>query len=280
MEMEKEKLEEAINLICKENRLVSGKEVANQLGLAEATINYYINKYGLRNKDIFVQIPASFIKLFDNINEVSSYWLGYIQSDGCLNYTRNRPRLISECQESDREILEAFCEDAKINPLRIKNTTHKSTKSENISSAVRLDLYLTSFSTFIDKWIQTNKSYKDSDVPEGVDFYSYLCGLIDGDGGVYFGQRGSQIKLLVRDPMCSTIVARLQQDLPSPTSVWIQNHPTTKGLFTIVIGSGKNPTQKEYNNFYFLYNKLYQNHYSLSRKRKKLEEILKQYHIL
>lgn len=266
----KDKIMEAINEILQEDRLVSGKELSVKLGVSETTINYHLQKMGLRQYDIFSQVAKGHITLFNDITtSQASYWLGYLQADGCVNcYKENRLRLILECGIKDKEILYNFCKDASINPLRIKTRDR-----EGLVSA-RLELGSQSFSTFPP--LSINKTYKDESLPQGINFYAYLKGLMDGDGGIYHGERGNQFKLLCRNPMCSEIVERLKQDLPNPTSIWIQNHPTTEGLYIIIIGSGRTPSQKETNNLYYLYNQFYILNQTccLTRKKNTFEEIL------
>ena len=86
--MDKQVLINAINYLKKDG-LISGKVLAQQLGCSEANCNYYINKYNLRTEDVFTQIPKGFIKLFSEDNELSNYWLGYLQADGCV-YSRSK----------------------------------------------------------------------------------------------------------------------------------------------------------------------------------------------
>ena len=95
--------------------------------------------------------------------------------------------------------------------------------------------------------------------------------MIDGDGGFYKGNKGAQIKLLCRAPGVDTIITQLQQDLPYPSSVWKEKHPTTEGLFNIIIGKGRSG-----NNFQFLYNKFYMNksYLTLQRKKEALKAII------
>ena len=121
------------------------------------------------------------------------------------------------------------------------------------------------------KWILQNKSKLNIELPNDVSFYDYLLGLIDGDGGFYKGQKGSQLKLLCRKPMLDQIVEKLQQDLPIPTSIWTSKHPRTEGLYELVVGNGINNQ-----NFKYLYNKFYENktYNSLQRKKEKMEQIM------
>lgn len=268
--MDKVFLKQRINEILEIQGFIRVSELAKEFGITESSMNYTLKKEGYRAKDIFIQLPKGYIKSFEQINEECSYWLGYLQADGCINSSNNRLRLILECNSSDVEILENFCKFTKINTKRIKNTTHKNA-SGTISKAVRLDLYSTGFTVFPDKWISQNKSKLDIDLPKDVYFYDYLLGLIDGDGGFYKGSKGSQLKLLCRKPMLEQIVKRLQQDLPIPSSIWTKEHPNTPGLYELIVGNGICNQ-----NFNYLYNQFYKNktYNSLRRKREKLEQIL------
>lgn len=268
--MDKSLLDKKINEILEKDGYIRVSELAKFFDITESSMNHTLRKEGYRDRDIFVQLPTGYIKSFENMNEETSYWLGYLQADGCINLTNNRARLILECQKDDEELLKNFCAFTGINQKRIKETHHKN-PSGSISHAVRLDLYKTSFSVFPDRWIQENKSLKDSKLPLDASFYDYLLGLIDGDGGFYKGERGSQLKLLCREPMISQIIEKLEKDLPYPTSIWRRPHPRTEGLYELIIGYGIDKV-----NFKFLYNQFYlnKNYKSLQRKKKKLEEII------
>lgn len=268
--MDKVLLNKRINEILKQDGYIRVSTLAKEFGITESSMNYTLKKEGYRDKDIFVQLPTGYIKSFENIDEEASYWLGYLQADGCINSNHGYLRLILECQKSDEELLKNFCDFTKINYKRIKETQHTNI-SGSISYAVRLDLHKTSFSVFPDKWLQENKSLKDSALPTEVSFYDYLLGLIDGDGGFYKGKRGSQLKVLCREPMISQIIQQLKQDLPYPTSIWRKECPETKGLYELIVGSGKDKV-----NFKFLYNQFYlnKNYNSLQRKKEKLKDII------
>ena len=268
--MDKVLLNKRINEILNKNGYIRVSELAKEFNITESSMNYTLKKEGYREKDIFIQLPKGYIRSFEEVNEETSYWLGYLQADGCINSSGGRPRLILECKSEDRELLENFCDFTKINKKRIKDTQHKNL-SGSISFSVRLDLYKTSFSIFPDKWLKENKSLLDEELPKDVIFYDYLLGLIDGDGGFYEGKRGSQLKLLCRESMLSQIINQLEKDLPQPTSIWTKEHPKTKGLYELIIGNGKNN-----NNFKFLYNQFYlnKNYNSLKRKKEKLEQII------
>lgn len=268
--MDKNLLAKRIEEILLEKGYIKVSELAKEFGVTESSLNNTLKKEGYRERDIFVQLPKGYIKSFEEMKEETSYWLGYLQADGCINLTKNSQRLILECKKEDKELLINFCHFTKINPRRIKETTHKN-KNGSVSLAVRLDLYSSGFSVFPSKWINPNKSNIDSDLPNDVLFYDYLLGLIDGDGGFYKGKKGSQMKLLCRKPMIDQIVNRLQQDLPIPTSIWVKEHPKTKGLFELIVGNGINNQ-----NFRFLYNQFYNNksYNSLQRKKISLKEII------
>lgn len=267
--MDKILLKQRIKEILEKEGYIRVSNLAKEFGVTESNMNIALKKEGYREKDIFIQLPKNYIKNFEIIDEEASYWLGYIQADGCIYTNKNHSRLILECKEEDKELLINFCKFTKINQRRIKPTTHQNEKS--VSHAVRLDLYENCFTVFPSKWISENKSKIDTELPKDVKFYDYLLGLVDGDGGFYKGQKGSQLQLLCRKPMLDQIIEQLKQDLPIPTSIWTKQHPRTNGLFILIIGNGQNNQ-----NFKFLYNKFYnnKNYKSLIRKKENLEKIL------
>ena len=269
--MDKILLRQEINDILETQGYVRVSELAKKFNITESSMNATLKKEGYREKDIFIQLPKGYIKSFEKIDGEASYWLGYLQADGCISSdNRGYQRLILECQEDDKELLINFCNFTNINHRRIKSTQHNN-PTGSASRAVRLDLYATSFSVFPSKWIKENKSKLNIDLPTDVLFYDYLLGLIDGDGGFYKGIHGAQMKLLCRKPMIDQIMDQLKQDLPIPTSIWITEHPKTDGLYELIVGNGKDNL-----NFKFLYNVFYanKNYKSLIRKQKKLEDIL------
>lgn len=268
--------QEADKQLLRDGR-INISQLSKDLGFTYDQINYKLTKLGYRKRDIFIQLPKRYITSFEKMTPELSYWLGYLQADGCINScTKNgnsRKRLILECQEKDKEILYNFCNFTNINPIRIKYTTHIN-KSGSISKAVRLDLYSSCFTVFPDKWISERKSFLDVSIPDDVFFYDYLLGLLDGDGGIYgYGKINYQVHFMCREPMLSQIKEKLELDLPYPSSIWIKKHPTTKGLYSLIIGKGRNPNLS---NFEFLYNTFYLNkeYKSLKRKRQKLINII------
>lgn len=246
--MDKQVLINAINYLKKDG-LISGKVLAQQLGCSEANCNYYINKYNLRTEDVFTQIPKGFIKLFSEDNELSNYWLGYLQADGCV-YSRSKNnkkyvKLILECQQKDKELLEHFCDDAKINKLRIHNTEHGD------SLACRIDIGSSCFETFPS--ISELKSYKNDSLPRLSNTWAYLLGLFDGDGTASHSVN-NRIIFLARAPMVYQIKDFLYNQLPDGDKIYIIPNNKTEGLYRLNIGPGKYFKSLN-NNFNFIYNK-------------------------
>ena len=117
--MDKVLLDKRINEIIKEKGYIRVSELAKEFNITESNMNYILKREGYREKDIFVQLPKGYIKCFEEINAEASYWLGYLQADGCINSSSGRTRLILECKKEDEELLKNFCNFAKINQKRI-----------------------------------------------------------------------------------------------------------------------------------------------------------------
>lgn len=224
-------------------------EVAEYYKVSSTAIQYYIKKYNLNDKDYWVHLPKNYITLFDSPSNISSYWLGYLQADGCVDDNR----LVLECASKDRILLERFCKDANISQSRICDRHRITAGNTPDIFCSRLDLYKSNFTTFPN--LSKRKSWLNEHLPENIIFWPWLEGLFHGDGSFNPSKGGHQICFLVREPMCSEIIEKLGATLPSPSSIWKTEDAKTKGLFKISVGTGRKVKNPELNNHLFIHKK-------------------------
>ena len=87
--MDKERLKKEIELMLFEDGVVKVKKLAEKFNVTESSMNVALKKEGYRDLDIFVQLPKNYIRSFENVDEETSYWLGYLQADGCININKS-----------------------------------------------------------------------------------------------------------------------------------------------------------------------------------------------
>lgn len=255
------------------------QEVASKAGCCVKTFRKW-----MKQEDVYDNCPDVFrnilktIHSFDNINEESAYWLGYLMADGCFtnNSSRNGSRLMLECKTEDREILEKFCQFLNIRKDRI-------TSGHN-GTSVALSLADSNFSTSVNKYgIVKNKSHTENHVPEEIlknDLYflQYLKGIIDGDGTIHAYKGSPGISFVTNSKsFAEECKEKLEKLLPEPTSIWIvektkeQIPKATQSLYTLKIGTGR----YNHSNMNYLYDKFYNNQkIILTRKQQLFKTIL------
>ena len=223
------------------------KEVCNKIGCCEKTLRKLMRENNLYDNcpDVFRQI-LKIIHVFDNINNESAYWLGYLMADGCFtnNSTRSGERLMLECKIEDREILEKFCDFIGIRQERITIGHH--------GKSVALSLADSNFFTSVSKYgIVHNKSHLEITIPKEISsnndfFLQFLKGLIDGDGTIHTYVHSPGISFVTNSKTLAEESKNILSCLlPEPTSIWIMEKTkefipkATQSLFTLKIGSGR-----------------------------------------
>lgn len=258
---------------------ITFQEVSSKAGCCEKTFRKW-----MKNENVYDNCPDVFrnilktIHSFDNINEESAYWLGYLMADGCFtdNSGKNGFRLMLQCKTEDKEILEKFCQFLNIRKDRI-TSGHK-------GASVALSLADSNFSTSVSKYgIIKNKSHIENHIPKeilqkDIYFLQYLKGLIDGDGTIHHYENSPGISFVTNSKVfAEECKQQLELLLPEPSSIWIiektkENIPkATQSLFTLKIGTGLNNRS----NMNYLYDKFYNNQkIILTRKQQLFKSIL------
>ncbi len=236
-----------IELYDKKGQTVTLEDVGKLFGIRGDSIRYHIRKIdGYENcPDVFRTIQKP-LHCFEQIDEKSAYWLGYLMADGCLaaSPSKNSYRLMLECKVEDKEILEKFCEFLDIRKNRI-TSGHK-------GRSVALSMAETNF-TISPRFygIIPNKSHKENTLPSFCKnqklFFQYFKGLIDGDGTICTSRNAPGIMLVSNSKtMLKQIKVELKKYLPEPKSIWIMERTAeqqkgkkaTQSIFTLKVGTG------------------------------------------
>lgn len=227
----------------------------------------------LKDFDLYENLPdvtpqlKKKLRLFENLNALSSYWLGYIAADGCITETR----LMLECQVSDKKILEKFCKVLDVRTERI-TSGQKGTSS-------CLCLSKSSFITFPDEYgIRIRKSSLQNRVDQRIMenkefFFQFIRGFLDGDGTVHTHRSSIGVSFCGDKTMLSDIRDGLMSYIDDPESIWlfeITKPGRKQELWELKIGAGvKRRMIKE------LYTNMYLGQeIVLERKHKKFLELL------
>lgn len=176
--------------------------------------------------DVFMHIKKP-IHVFDTLTEESAYWIGYIMADGCIaakppkNENQNTTyRLMLECKEGDKEILEKFCEYIGIRKERI-TSGHK---GASVALSITANIFTTPLKCY---GLVPNKSYIENHVPEIILsnpdlFFQFLRGIIDGDGTIHTYSRSLGVSFVTNSfSLANEIKEKLKTQLPEPNSIWL-----------------------------------------------------------
>lgn len=225
--------------------------------------------------DVFRTIMKP-IHNFDQINEESAYWIGYLLADGCMAVKKNNIyTLMLECKTSDVEILQKFCKFLNIREDRITDGHQGQSKALSIADS--------NFTTSVQKYgIIPNKSYKEHHIPQeilqkDIYFLQFLKGIIDGDGTIHNHYHSPGVSFITNSQILAMEVkTQLELLLPEPSSIWIIIKDkkfipkATQNLYTLKIGTGL----YHRSNMNYLYQQFYKNQpIILTRKQKALKEL-------
>lgn len=158
-------------------RGLTNRQIAEELGKSKSTVNYWIHKYELVEKQKFHKLSNYAIGKIDS--KEKAYMLGFLLADAHIK----EEQVNISIALSDKEILDFIAEqlDARI---RINNTLDK---SKRIFPHVRMSKKINGIKTLIG----------DSNLKEGrnfprvsKEFRRYLLlGFFDGDGCLSWGER-------------------------------------------------------------------------------------------
>lgn len=260
---------------------INQKEIGQKLGVSGETVRRYINECNAYEDcpDVFRNVQKP-LHCFDEINNESAYWLGYLMADGC--YTTDSKgknyRLMLECKIEDKQILEHFCDFVGIRKERI-TIGHK-------GRSAALSMADSNFTTSVTKYgICENKSHTENHLPQifinnEILFFQYFRGLIDGDGTIHTSANSKGISLVGNSlSLLEEIKKELEKYIPEPTSIWImektieqqKGKKASQSLYTLKIGTG----MRNHSNMKYIYDKFYSNQkIILDRKEVSFKSIL------
>lgn len=156
--------------------------VAKRYNLSDSFLSkeYLLRKEDtIRKKSIPIKINEEYDTFFTNINDINSYYLGLLASDGCVFIRPNGNSIINlSLHKQDISILEKFFKDLGIN----KKLYHS-----NLSNAVNAQIASKQIANDLQKYnIVPNKSwtYEPVDLGSMELNWSFVRGYFDGDGSI------------------------------------------------------------------------------------------------
>lgn len=176
---------EELYSVCKElyekkGKTITVEDICSYYGCCQKTFRKIAPENWKKDIPDYFKTIFKDLNQFQELNEKSAYWIGYLLADGCIT----DDRLMLECKTDDKEILQKFCQFLGLRQDRI-TIGHQ-------GKSVCFGLSLKNFpNTNFDNYsLIKNKSQKELFVNSVILndnklFYSFLKGLFDGDGTVH-----------------------------------------------------------------------------------------------
>lgn len=221
--MTKEILEQILQL-SKEKQIPEKQACIEILG-KEIQLSYYKKKFGIElnstgNAEFTARRERKYKindTFFFNINEINSYYAGFIAADGNIN--KDHPNLTISLSEKDGAFLEKFIEYLESDyPIRNYNSNGFPISSLIITSQQICSNLKENFNIVPDKSLiyvppMLEQPYLDC----------FIMGLIDGDGTIGFSARKTckdslYITLIGTKDSCNLVKARFEEILGKSTS--------------------------------------------------------------
>lgn len=221
--MTKEILEQILQL--SKERQIPEKQACIEVFGKEVQLSYYKKKFGIElnstgnaeftaRKERKYRINDNF---FSTINEVSSYYAGFIAADGNIN--KDHPNLTITLSKKDQTFLERFVENLESDyPIRNYDSNGFSVSSLIVTSSQICDDLKEYYN------IVPNKSLiYTPPILEQPYLDCFIIGLIDGDGTIGFSARKTckdslYITLIGTKDSCNLVKTRFEEILGKSTS--------------------------------------------------------------
>jgi len=247
------------------NSKLSCKSIAKKYNVSSATIERILKNNKIKaEKDRKVNIVNSnlvedYFEIIDT--EEKAYFLGFIYSDGNINFIKNSARLSIEISEKDGYILEKFKINCKIN----HNPINKSNYMCIFSKKICKDL--------IDKGVIPNKSLilkfpEENIIPQEL-IRHFIRGYFDGDGGFHISENKNSLSIVSYIVGTKEFLEKINSYLPFNTHM---RQVTEKNTYEIRF------TRKQdvltFGEFIYKDTELY-----LTRKKELWEKFISQYNI-
>lgn len=190
---------------------------------------------------------------FDDFNDHSSYWLGFLWGDGYLSDTRSVGIELSAYDYIHLEKFKYFISSSQPLKFRTRNIFNKDHDTVILSLNSKI-LYNRLVSI----------GYSDKEIPDcDFEFIPFLRGLYDSDGSFCHSSRGFNFNLLGKEKLLNFILNKLIVDFGIETNA---NVVSRGGIYSLTI-SGKQVPK--------IMDLIYDNsEISLDRKREKYTNIL------
>lgn len=157
---------------------ISARQISFEYDIADVTIISLLkrNNIFIRNRSNSRRTNQIKENVFDEINEESAYWIGFILSDGNIYYPKNRSKQLNfGLKESDWEHLEKFKKFIGSNKQLYYN-----------NKAVFLSIYSDKIVTKLEEYGLTQRKSKTAKVPEILKNNRHFWrGVVDGDGWIH-----------------------------------------------------------------------------------------------
>ncbi len=221
--MTKEVLKQILQL-SKEKQIPEKQACLEILG-KEVQLSYYKKKFGIElnstgNAEFTARRERKYKindNFFSSINEINSYYAGFIAADGNIN--KNHPNLTITLSEKDKVFLEEFVKNLESDyPIRSYDSNGFSVSSLIITSEQICNNLRENFNIVPNKSIiyippTLEQPYLDC----------FIIGLIDGDGTIGFSARKTckdslYISLIGTKDSCNLVKTRFEEILKKTTS--------------------------------------------------------------
>lgn len=189
-----------IELLVNKYATTSSEELAKKIGVSVTAIYHKAKRLGLhKEKRIITESGLERLrngalknrKYFYNerffkepLNEVSAYWLGFIQADGHIRKSSNGAFLEIDLSKKDVSLLYKFAEDIGSDGSIVKVSNKRNSAGICISRRAMVD-------DLIRLGIRHNKTFAE-DFPRPKNHVNhYIRGVFDGDGTIWFHKSGN-----------------------------------------------------------------------------------------
>jgi len=174
----------ASSIIEKYNNGKSALALCHQYGVADVTITKFLkrNNIKIRNASNARRTNQINENIFDDINEESAYWIGFILSDGNIYYPQKRSKQLNfGLKKSDWEHLEKFKKFIGSNKQLYYN-----------NNAVFLSIYSNKIVDKLEEFNITPRKSKTAKIPVCLKNNRHFWrGMVDGDGWVSWGNNSN-----------------------------------------------------------------------------------------
>lgn len=179
--------QDKINYLIENYSNYSAIELGEYLGCSAGGIHHKASRLSKQNLlDRKLTIPAIHDETcFDDINEVSAYWAGFIAADGCIKFPSGKPQLDVRLQIYDECYLDLLKDFLKTNKTTEYYTNPKTNRTYCYFRLSSIDNIYRKLNAFYN--ITPRKTLVLQPPTNLKDLYAlcYIKGYIDGNGSVF-----------------------------------------------------------------------------------------------